>query len=427
MPESQHPSPFEDRLTAALRDAGDSFDADRAALAAGGRTRGRRARLRRRAGVFGGAAGIALVGVGGALLLPGGGHSAAPQQASAAAPPSATAASPAPAASFSGDDLLQALEELLPEGEVSEEQAQGTVPGLPPYAHVVFDDGKGPAAIGISLDRVEPGSRDVRDRTTCPDKAMVPYDDCTTSRLADGSVLMIYQGYEYPDRRVDTKWWSAELVTARGQHVSLSEWNAPAEKDAAITRPQPPLSPAELRKVVTADVWRRVVDAIPEDPKAAAREKAAASESAAPSRAPEASGAAIGKTLESLLPDGVDVVSRGEQEAEYAYLVLDDGKGRSLVQINVQPGMRDVAGQLYGSAETRPDGTLLATSQGPGEKGGSGVVMWTADTMRPDGLRVVVSAFNTGAQHEDATRDAPALTMEQLQEIALSEQWDRLR
>ncbi|GAA1419322.1 hypothetical protein GCM10009601_16050 [Streptomyces thermospinosisporus] len=32
---------------------------------------------------------------------------------------------------------------------------------------------------------------------------------------------------------------------------------------------------------------------------------------------------------------------------------------------------------------------------------------WTADTLRPDGLRVVISAFNSGARHEDATRDAP--------------------
>ncbi|MGV9290077.1 hypothetical protein [Streptomyces sp. NPDC003719] len=425
MPGTQHQDPFEDRLTAALREAGDGFDTDRTALAAGGRARGRRARLRRRAGVLGGAAGIALIGVGGALLLPDGGDPAGARGATPAAAPKATAASPAPTASFSGDDLVRALEELLPEGEVSGEQAQGTGQGLPPYAHLVFDDGRGAAAVGISLDRLEPGSRDVRERTTCPDKAMVPYDACTTDRLPDGSVLMVYQGYEYPDRRVDTKWWSAELVTARGQHVSLSEWNAPAEKDAAITRDQPPLTPAQMREIVTADVWRRVVDAIPEDPKAEARKKAA--ESAAPAREPEASGTVIGRTLESLLPDGADVVSRGDQKAGYAYLVLDDGEGRSLVQINVQPDMRDVADQLYGSAGTRPDGTRVATSQGPGEKGGAGVVMWTADTMRAGGLRVVVSAFNTAAQHEDATRDAPALTMEQLERIALSPKWDQVR
>ncbi len=50
--------------------------------------------------------------------------------------------------------------------------------------------------------------------------------------------------------------------------------------------------------------------------------------------------------------------------------------------------------------------------------------MWTVDTLRPDGLRVVISAFNTPAQHQDATRDTPALTMEHLREIALSTVWD---
>lgn len=108
-------------------------------------------------------------------------------------------------------------------------------------------------------------------------------------------------------------------------------------------------------------------------------------------------------------------------------MVLDDGKGQSLVQINVQPGMADVADALFGAdAETLPDGTKVATRQEPGEKGGEGVVMWTVDTLRTDGLRVVISAFNSGAQHTAATRDTPALTMAQLKEIATSEKWKTL-
>jgi hypothetical protein len=50
----------------------------------------------------------------------------------------------------------------------------------------------------------------------------------------------------------------------------------------------------------------------------------------------------------------------------------------------------------------------------------------SSHTMRPDGGQVVVSAFNAGAQHEDATRDAPALSMAQLREIALDTRWDAL-
>ncbi|KES03838.1 hypothetical protein BU52_28100 [Streptomyces toyocaensis] len=418
MPGSQHHDPFEERLAAALRDAGDGFDADPAALTAGGRVRGRRAQLLRRTAVLGGAAGIALVGVGGALLVPGG-DSLGPDRSSAAAKPAASASATA-AASFSGDDLLRTLKGLLPDGEFSQEAANGTRGDTPPFAHVVYDDGEGAAAIGVGFGRLEAGSREVREVTTCPDRALVEYDDCTSGRLPDGSLLMLYRGYEYPDRREDTKRWSAELVTADGQHVSLSEWNAAAEKGAPVSRAEPPLSLEELKRIVTAGAWRRVVDAMPED----RRPPATGAPDAPP---PGAAGESIGAPLAGLLPKGLTVVDRGGQETEYAYLVIDDGKGRSLVQVNVQPDMSDVADQLYGEAETLPDGTLVATREGPGEKGGEGVLMWTADTMRPDGFRVVISAFNTGAQHQDATRATPALTVDRLKEIALSGKWEGLR
>lgn len=142
---------------------------------------------------------------------------------------------------------------------------------------------------------------------------------------------------------------------------------------------------------------------------------------------PGADGSSIGQTLTSLLPKNVDVVSYGGQANDYAYVVVDDGKGKSLVQINVQPDMSDVEDQLFGAdAEILPDGMKVATSQGPGEKGVAGAVMWTVDTIRPDGWRVVVSAFNSGSQHDDPTRETPALTMQQLREIATSTKWLQL-
>jgi hypothetical protein len=86
--------------------------------------------------------------------------------------------------------------------------------------------------------------------------------------------------------------------------------------------------------------------------------------------------------------------------------------------------MSDVEGDLFGSdAEVLSDGTKVATHQGPGEKGGAGVVMWTVDTIRTDGSRVVISAFNSGAQDTTSTRTTPALTMKQLRAIALSPKW----
>ncbi|MFI7874912.1 hypothetical protein [Streptomyces salinarius] len=424
MPEEQHQDPFEERLAAALRDTGDAFRAaDRTALVDSGRSRGRRALTRRRTGVLGGVAGVALIGVGGAMLLPSGNSSDA-EQSSAASRTTAQASSSAAAPPVSGDAILKSLKELLPEGEYGASDARGTSEQPGPYAQVVFDDGEGEAAISLGFGRVEPGSPEVGQLTRCPDDTFVPYDSCASSRLDDGSTLRLMRGYEYPDRRVDTKLWSADLVTAEGQHVSVSEWNSAAEKGAPITREDPPLSTEALKKLVTADVWRDVVAATPVTPKPSV--PAGTSDEKRP---PAVSGEDITKTLVGLLPAGLKVVKKGGQETEFSYVVVDDGRGASMVQVNVQHGMDDVAGQLYGSGETLPDGTLIATSQGIGDDRVPGVVMWTVDTMRPgtDGFRVVISEFNNGSAHARPTREAPALTMDQLREIALSEEWDKLR
>ncbi|MET9991616.1 hypothetical protein ABZ061_18895 [Streptomyces mutabilis] len=423
MPGEQHQTPFEERLSAVLHDAGGGFDTDRTALVAGGRSRGRRALTRRRAGVVGGAvAGVALVGVGGAVLLPQGksdGPDVSAASSSTSSRPSASASTPPPEP-VSGDTILGEFKKLLPEGKFSQEDARGSADA--PYAYLVYDDGEGAAAMNVSFQRVEPGSPHVRELTGCPDRTFTPYDDCSSTRLPDGSLLRLLKGYEYPDKRVDTKYWSADLVTTEGQHVSVGEWNAPAQKGAPVSRAEPPLSAEELKEVVTAEVWRKVVDAMPASP----TPPAAAPSDTVP---PAVSGKDITETLTGLLPEGLDVVRKGGQETEYTYVVVDDGRGESMVQVNVQYGMADVAHQLYAGGETLPDGTRVAVQEGNGDDRVAGVLMWTADTLRPGeaGFRVVISAFNNGAPHAEPSRGTPALTMDQLREMALSPEWDKLR
>ncbi|MFE7856280.1 hypothetical protein [Streptomyces sp. NPDC057403] len=410
----QHSDSFEEQLSADLRRAGAGFDADRAALVAAGAVRGRRRLLRRRAAVVSGAASLALVGLGGALLLPGGGKALREDTSVGTSGRSAT---PAPAPDpVSGDALVRALEKLLPGGKLSKTEARGTDEKPGPYVSGVYDDGKGAAAIAVSLGRVQPGSDEARQTTRCPGKVFVHYDACGTTRLPDGSVVMVMQGYEYPDRRVDTRLWSAELVTPEGQHVGVMEWNAAAEKDAPVTRPEPPLSPARLRQLAAARVWRDAVDAMPADPGRPTGE---------PKPTATRPVVAVAPTLRSLLPKGRFTVSESSgEDSGFGYLVVDDGKGRCLVQVNVQEGMADVAGELFGSgSETLPDGTRVAVHQGPSEKGGSGAVMWTVDTLRSDGRRVVISELNSGAPHDAATRTTPALTIARLRTIALSPKW----
>ncbi|MFF5182544.1 hypothetical protein ACFY30_01955 [Streptomyces sp. NPDC000345] len=415
MPADQQTDPFEDRLSAALHQVGGAFDSPRTELAAAGARRGRRLQLQRRTAIVGSAAGLALVGVGGALLVPRDG-APAPQPTSVAA---SRTASPEPAKTYSGDDVVRTLQKLLPQGKFTKTQARGTDEDLPPLAVGVFDDGKGEGSISLGLERVASSGTDIdpsAEVMPCPESSQSGFDSCTTEGLSDGSAITVYQGYEYPDHRVETKAWGADLVTPDGHHVSVIEWNSPAEKGEPVTRTDPPLSPRQLKTLASAAQWRKIIDALPE-------EKAPTPATSAPARPGEMSGTAILRKLKLLLPEGVSVVSSGSQETEYGYFVVDDGKGRSLVQINVQPGMSDVAGSYGSDAETLADGTRVAVRQEPGEKGGAGVVRWTADTLRENGLRVVVSAFNTGDQNKAATREAPALTLSQLRKIALSPEW----
>ena len=344
-----------------------------------------------------------------------GGTTVGPGDASTKATGTAT---PSP---VSGDQLLSTLKELLPQGAFSEESARGTDSKQGPYAYAVYDDGKGAAALSVSLGRVEPGSGQAREATECPDKAFVPFDECVTSTLSGGALLRILKGYEYPDRRVDTKLWTADLVTPEGEHVSVMEWNAAAEKDAPISRPQPPLDSAQLKTLVTDPAWLRAVNAIPE-----ADEVETPPTSSAPA---EVESDAIVTTLTGLLPKGLSVVGKSGPDTGYGYVIVDDGKGKSFVQINVQPNMKDVEDQLFGAdrdVETLPDGTKVVVSQGAGDDKGLGLVMRTADTIRTDGMRVVVSAFNSASQITGPTRKNPALTLDQLKAIATSPKWREL-
>ena len=419
MPVEEHSDtydPFEERLSFDLRETSAAFYTDRAALVTAGALKGRRRLLRRRAAVVGGAASLVVAGLGGALLLPSGAAGGDGASVGGVRPSAARSSAPSP---VSGDELVRTLEKLLPDGEFSRAEGRGTDEAVSPYARLVYDDGKGAAAIGVSLGWIQPGSDEARGTTQCPGKVYVQYDACGTTRLADGSVVMVLQGYEYPDRRVDTKWWTAELVTPEGKHVSVSEWNSASEKDSPISRPEPPLSADRLRELAAAGVWRDVIDAV-------LRNTGGPGGQPGPTAGVPA--VPVAPTLKSLLPKGrkFTVSDDSGTATDFGYVVLDDGKGRSLVQVNVQSNMSDVRGELFdATSKTLPDGTQVAVHRGPGEKGGAGVVMWTVDTMRRDGKRVVISAFNSGTQSTAATRTAPALTVQELRAIALSPKWWR--
>ncbi|MEV8627074.1 hypothetical protein [Streptomyces sp. NPDC051079] len=424
---------FEEELGAVLRRTGDGFGADdRRELASGGLTRGRRRMLRRRLAMTGGVlalAGIALGGAYGGSVLGGMDVDAVGGVGGAS-----VAAAPKPGGSGTvgqpglkpGDepripvaDIAAVLKANTPAGswEIQDPEGKGQ------SVAAVYDDGKGKAGVTVGLYRASGDGESGAGQVTCPDKVAVPYDACTTETLPNGSRLMVFQGYEYPDKREETKNWRAVLLTKDGFLVDASEYNAAAEKGAPISRENPPFSPAQLKRLVTAAGWRPLLKQLPPLP-----ERPGGSGSTEP-EAHEPSAAAVQATLRSLLPkgQGLRVVGRGG-EGGYGYLVVDDGKGRSLVQINVQPGMTGIRNDVFGGSDvtTEADGTRVKLFEQPGEKGGQGVVWWGADTLGLDDFRVVVSAFNSGTQHDAATRPEPALTTQQMKAIALSPKWRAL-
>jgi hypothetical protein len=414
--------PFEDQLGDSLRRTGNSFHPeDSPALVESGLRRGRRTvRRRRTSAVTGSVVALALVGFGGAytggLLDSGGGGNGGGGSASDRAAVGG-ASKPAPL-SVSGAQMVKTLKSLLPHGKLTQTEGRGTDEDRPPLAYGVFDDGKGKSAISLVLDRVDPSLVPALEaEAACQGAVLSNGESCKTETLPDGSWLKIYKGYEYPDHRAETKDWTASLITPQGYRVDVSEWNSAAEKGAPISRPEPPLSSAQLKGLVTAKAWKPVLAVLkgPAKPDAKGTPGKDTGEVAA---------ASVQHALLQSLPAGLTVTGKGSQEG-YAFAVVNDGDGLSLVQINVQRNMADVTPQ--GDLTRQPDGTALGLSKQAGEKGGAGVVQWTADAVAPDGFRVVVSAFNAGDQAAAATRAEPALSMAALKGIALDPKWRKLK
>ncbi|MFD3791879.1 hypothetical protein [Streptomyces cyaneofuscatus] len=470
--------PFEDELSQELRRTGETFDLTvRTAVVDGALKQGRRSlRRRRSAAVAGSVLALALIGGGGAFgagLLgggPGGGTDVA-------------SGGPAAPASLQGglseEKLAAILEELLPPGKVSD--ARGEVTGVekgPKRASVsaVYDDGKGKGSVLLVLYPL-PASKAAK-AAECRERlslglGMVDGDQGFESQremcFVNGTEE--FWGWDSKGTGGSTGAARATFFTAGGLVVDARAFDRVLGSVGGPGRPGPALDEEGLMRLARADVWRPLAGALAGDAEAAETDGA--------SRAPVEPSRAAGKptpgaedapriaqenprtgqdtprtgqrspdplrlgeegpkappldyallmpTLLKLLPEGLTVGEKVDGEGEFASVVVNDGRRKTLVQINVQPDMRSVADGLYGDATTLPDGTLLATSRQPGEKGGAGVVAWTADTMRPDGLRVVVSAFNSAAQSTPATRPEPALTMEQLTAVATSPEWLKLQ
>ncbi|MDX2704686.1 hypothetical protein PV350_17675 [Streptomyces sp. PA03-6a] len=409
--------PFEDDLGAALRSTGDSFSTDNRALVAAGLAQGRSARRRRTAAVAGTVAAVAAVGVTAALVAPGG--SAGDTGPSAPSGPQATHGSAEDfGATPEEKKLLRLFGGLLPKGGFLSGRAVGPQddPRARPssFAEVVWDDGHGASTISVGLDLADQSGQDL---TECPDLALMKQGTtCRRSELPDRSVLVVIKTWEYQDEREGPENWQAILTTPDGRRIWANEWNAPEEKAKETSRDDPPLDVAQLTALVRAPRWNSVFDAFP-------------ASSGAPSGASgsvEPRGTEILKRLKAVMPAGLKITAPVGEDG-YAHITVDDGHGPTLVEVNVQHWAEEDFGDLqFSDPQTLPDGTKVQTTQGAGDKGGAGIQQWTADTLRPDGLRVVISELNSGGYHRPPTRTTPALGMDALVKAATDPRWKSL-
>ncbi|AUY51731.1 hypothetical protein [Streptomyces sp. CB01881] len=178
----------------------------------------------------------------------------------------------------------------------------------------------------------------------------------------------------------------------------------------------------------------------------------AASPTASPTASPSASQAVISgdevlATLRSLLPKGqvTEGKGRGTDDPELrgafagADLVLDDGQGKSRVQIGIQKHRKGQSqprtcpadlkvNRIDSCAVTKlPDGSELVLNQGHEYSDNrADTKEWFAALTGPDGREIMLSEWNS-PQEKGApdSRPNPPLTLDQLKAVVTDKSWDR--
>ncbi|MDH6132374.1 hypothetical protein P3T37_001759 [Kitasatospora sp. MAA4] len=434
--------PFENAFALALRTAADVSPArGTEALALGAARRGQR-RKRRRNALAGAGALVVLVAGAGALTGwadPGGATRVTSPATTSSPPPAATTPTATlPAAPISDAQLLTLFKAQLPATwSLSEATSHGTEPdpqhtAVGTLASATVDDGHGKSYVQIDFQRLSTPVNMNADWTQCPDRTDEPFTVCSRTTRPDGSTLLVLQRYDRPDRRDGIKRWSAQLLRPDGTGLTLVESNTPTNSSYQVTRADPPLTADRLAAIATDPSWNQVMAAMP-----------------APYVPP--SGLYTGSDpmrqnfnwppTDKILATAAPLLPAGLTEADTAgstdtaHFTVDDGHGKSLVEVTVQDWSIFKAGVSSGAdipvnfqgATVLPDGTQVLRTSEKDYGGEPGLVRNTVDILRTDHLRILVQAFNATSQALAPTRALPTLTLDQLQALATSASWENAK
>ena len=418
---------FDELFPGALQVAGEVFPGPPSDLVERGIVRGRRMRRARIVQVSAVTLSLALVVLGGVVA---GSHvfGGVTAQTAASTPSQRPSTTTVPPASLGISDqwMIKTLEDLLPPGGAfTDATGRGTesnqvVGAGAPFASVVFHSAAGGASqVDVDLSRVAAGT-DVTTTSysSCPSSVENPYAVCTAQQEPDGSLLKQVKDFTRPQADTGQRLWSVVLVRTDGFVIEVSEYGAGAEK-STTSSVNPLLSTDQLAALARSAAWQPALASI----KAPVGRMSSGPVLMTRGR--------VMSVLTGLLPRGVTVSDQSGQNG-FAELVFDDGHGKTALEVNVQnaAGMSMNCGSYAGhsgtcSASTLPDGTDMVVTQGPSPKGSGAVTEWRVDTLRPNGLRVVVSEFNSASDSGAVTRATPGLSIAQLQQIATSSLWSQ--
>ncbi|MFD8754877.1 hypothetical protein ACFV0O_28415 [Kitasatospora sp. NPDC059577] len=404
----------DDTFARLLRDAADLAPAPSAAGLADGARRHHRRHRRRQAVLTGGAALTAAAVVALAVWHPG----------ADAGTGTATAPTAGWPEQITARFMTDTLTSVLPPGRIGATHGNGVgdgpVPGLPPSAFVLYDDGNGAGMVNLTINRAALPITDATRGTQCVDPVEAPSEGCERTVLPDGGIVVVDK--LAPDAQAQVTKWQATYTGTDGRQVGIWEVNS-TSFGPPLSRPAPPLTSAQLVAAVTSSAWNPVF--------------ANPAPTGTTGTAPAASGPApaqILATATTLLPPGAVTDSGAAQHTPgQAHLSLTLEGRTSMLAVHIQPRPGDKAEaarereafeqDTSGTLTHAPDGSsVLVRETGATKTGGGPTLWWSVEVLHPDGTRVLATEWN-GTSEAQALPGTPALTVDQLRTIATAPAW----
>ncbi|MEW1569579.1 hypothetical protein AB0454_42435 [Streptomyces sp. NPDC093509] len=303
--------------------------------------------------------------------------------------------------------MLQQLEKMLPAGKTTPKKVTSKEDPTLLATGLIFSTQGKSASVSVAIRN----SKHVGNGRECPDSAYYPHDNCSKKRLPDGEMLTTIQGPQDQGEPSGLQFSTISIEYGSGEVVLVSQVGKKAEKNDSAQDESLPVSQNQLSSVATSSAWKTMASTL---------------KTSAPANREESSfptAKEITKTLTSLVPGKVDISDPGGSEG-FGHVVIDDGLGPCLIAVNVQrwgPGKSAVRDLFKGSQKIH--GTQVKSTKTRPIGNGANAFQWTYDTLRSDGLRVVIAEVNSRAYYLGADRVNPILDYGQLKKIALAEAW----